>query len=67
MSLSNEDLKQLAQRLAQAMDEYPQQIELVLSTGETLTVEAMNLARLYDKSTGLQRQALDAVAAMIRG
>jgi len=41
-------------------------VELILSTGETLSQEAMNLARAYDVATAEQQQALDAVAALFR-
>jgi len=41
-------------------------VELILSTGETLSQQAMNLARAYDAATAQQQEALDAVAALFR-
>lgn len=62
--LSKEEIKKLADALAEAMDDMPPMpVELVCATGEIFSVEALKLARTYDKATNGQRQALDTIAA----
>ena len=64
MALSQEQLKELAAALTEAMDDMPPMpVELVCATGEIFSVEALKLARIYDKATNGQRQALDTIAA----
>jgi len=60
------ELKTLAIEIAACMPPVQRPTELVASTGEVLSQDAMDLARLYDRATVPQRQALDAVAALIR-
>ncbi|CAN7325690.1 hypothetical protein LJR168_001780 [Pseudoxanthomonas sp. LjRoot168] len=64
MALSQEQLKELAAALTAAMDDMPAMpVELVCATGEIFSVDALKLARIYDKATNGQRQALDQIAA----
>lgn len=64
MALSQEQIQELADALAAAMDEMPPTpVELVCATGEIFSVEALKLARIYDKATNGQRQAFDQIAA----
>lgn len=64
MELSQEQIQELADALASAIDDMPPMpVELVCATGEIFSVEALKLARLYDKATNGQRQALDQIAA----
>lgn len=64
MALSQEQLKELAAALTAAMDDMPPMpVELVCATGEIFSVEALKLARIYDKATNGQRQALDQIVA----
>lgn len=64
MALSQEQIQELADALASAIDDMPPMpVELVCATGEIFSVEALKLARLYDKATNGQRQALDQIAA----
>lgn len=64
MALSQEQIQELADALASAIDDMPPMpVELVCATGEIFSVEALKLARLYDKATNGQRQALDTIAA----
>lgn len=64
MALSQDQLKELADALAAAVDEMPPMpMELVCATGEIFSVEALKLARIYDKATKGQRQALDQISA----
>lgn len=63
MALSQERIQELADALAAAMDDMPPvPVELVCATGEIFSVEALRLARIYDKATNRQRQALDQIA-----
>lgn len=65
--LSKEEIKNLADALAEAMDDMPPMpVELVCATGEIFSVEALKLARIYDKATNGQRQALDTIAAAFK-
>jgi len=54
------ELKTLAIEIAACMP------PVSLPAGDGLSQDALNLARVYDRSTVVQRQALDAVAALIR-
>ena len=64
MALSQEQIQELADALASAMDDMPPMpVELVCATGEIFSVESLKLARIYDKATNGQRQALDQIAA----
>ena len=64
MALSQERIQELADALAAAMNDMPPMpVELVCATGEIFSVEALKLARIYDKATNGQRQALDQIAA----
>lgn len=64
MAIDRIKLKALALEFAAALPPPPpREVELILSSGETLTREAMNLARFYDAATPRQRRALDAMLA----
>jgi len=59
----NEQLRdELAAILAEEIDKIP--VELILSTGETLSHEAMELARLYERASAKQRRAFDALSEL---
>lgn len=63
MALSQERIQELADALTAAMDDMPPvPMELVCATGEIFSTEALKLARIYDKATNGQRQALDQIA-----
>lgn len=64
MALRPEKLKALALELSAAMP--PREIQIVLATGEALSREAMELARLYDRAPFTQRAAFDALAVVVR-
>jgi hypothetical protein len=62
MSFDRDSLKSLAIEFAACLPPEPaRQVELIVSTGETLSREAMDIARFYEHSTPTQRAALDAV------
>lgn len=52
----------LVEELTQILRDTPQRMEIVATTGELLSEDAMNLARAFDKANGLQQSALLAVA-----
>jgi hypothetical protein len=58
--LREERIRELTQMIADRAP--PRRVEVVVSTGESLSHEAMNLARLYDQANHDQRQAFDALA-----
>jgi len=53
---------ELAAILAEEIGKIP--VELIMSTGETLSHEAMELARLYERVGHKQRAAFDALAEL---
>ena len=62
--MTNDELKKLAKDLIECMP--PQRVEIIGMTGEMFTVEALALARMYDRATNGQRAALDQVAAAFK-
>ncbi|MCD7097185.1 hypothetical protein [Stenotrophomonas sp. MMGLT7] len=64
MTLSKMEMAALASELTAVIDSMPPQpVELVLATGQIFSVEALNLARIYDNATNGQRDALNQIAS----
>ncbi len=63
MTLQPHELKALAMELSAAMGPVPPSpVELVCATGEMFSPAALNLARIYDATTDVQRSVLDQIA-----